>query len=178
MRVGIRWEGRTHDRPRGLEGRHLVGVQQQQQRRVHLQLTGGRCEMQDAYILAIRAAGLVGLQQIVGAPELVVEIGVTSTEIDLGPKLALYRRAGVREYITFEVGPQLLTWRTIGRDGSYHTLRPHPDGTYRAREFPGLWLDPKALIANRSLLPTLRKGLRSPEHKAFRALMRSRAPKE
>src|SRR6202167_3191004 len=37
-----------------------------------------------------------------GAPALAVEICVTSTEIDFGPKLALYQRAGVREYITVE----------------------------------------------------------------------------
>jgi Uma2 family endonuclease len=37
-----------------------------------------------------------------GAPELAVEICVTSTEVDFGPKLALYQRAGVQQYITIE----------------------------------------------------------------------------
>jgi Uma2 family endonuclease len=38
-----------------------------------------------------------------GAPELAVEICLTSTEVDFGPKRKLYRRACVREYITIEV---------------------------------------------------------------------------
>ena len=37
-----------------------------------------------------------------GAPELAVEICLTSTEVDFGPKRKLYQRAGVREYITIE----------------------------------------------------------------------------
>src|SRR5262245_1023214 len=35
-----------------------------------------------------------------GAPELAVEISQSTHEVDFGPKLALYQRAGVREYIT------------------------------------------------------------------------------
>jgi Uma2 family endonuclease len=34
-----------------------------------------------------------------GAPELIVEVSESSTTYDFGPKLALYQRAGVREYI-------------------------------------------------------------------------------
>ena len=34
-----------------------------------------------------------------GAPELIVEISLSRASHDLGPKLDLYRRAGVREYI-------------------------------------------------------------------------------
>jgi hypothetical protein len=37
------------------------------------------------------------------APELVAEVCDTSTEVDFGPKLALYERAGVPEYVTFEL---------------------------------------------------------------------------
>ena len=40
--------------------------------------------------------------KFIGAPELAVEICETSREVDFGPKLALYQRAGVREYITVE----------------------------------------------------------------------------
>ena len=48
-----------------------------------------------------------------GAPELAVEICVTSAELDLGPKRALYQRAGVREYITIEAfGPRMI-WRVL-----------------------------------------------------------------
>ena len=144
-------------------------------------LTVGSAPQPDSYLCILPEFG--GATQAEGrlprgAPELVAEVCDTSTPHDLGPKLALYQRAGVREYITYEVGPQRLTWRTLGRDGSYHKLRPQPDGSLRSREFPGLWLEPMALIEDRSLLPMLRKGLRSPDHKAFRALMRSRAPRK
>ena len=34
-----------------------------------------------------------------GAPELVIEISKATRSIDIGPKLAVYERAGVREYV-------------------------------------------------------------------------------
>lgn len=37
-----------------------------------------------------------------GAPELAVEVSITSTVVDFGPKMRLYQRAGVREYVTVE----------------------------------------------------------------------------
>jgi hypothetical protein len=55
-----------------------------------------------------------------GVPELAVEICLTSTEVDFGPKLRLYQRAGVREYITVELflKPRI-TWRVL-RDNKYY----------------------------------------------------------
>ena len=79
-----------------------------------------------------------------GAPELAAEICVSSSKRDLGPKLALYQRAGVREYITFETGPRRITWRSLGEDGSYGEMTPDADGLLRSRVFPGLVLNAEA----------------------------------
>jgi Uma2 family endonuclease len=50
-----------------------------------------------------------------GAPDLALEICITSTEVDFGPKLALYQRAGVREYITLESLRKRIVWRVLVR---------------------------------------------------------------
>lgn len=103
-----------------------------------------------------------------GPPELVVEVCLSSASYDLGPKLALYRRAGVREYITLLLHEKKVEWRSL-EDGRYHELEPGPDGLFRSKLFPGLWLDPAAAIANNAaaVLEVLRRGLASPEHAAF-----------
>lgn len=103
-----------------------------------------------------------------GAPELAVEICLTTTQSDLGLKLALYRRAGVREYITIEVRPKRIVWRVL-EDGIYRELTGGPDGVYRSRTFPGLWLNPDAFWAfdEAALDALLQLGLASEEHAAF-----------
>jgi Uma2 family endonuclease len=45
-----------------------------------------------------------------GAPELLVEVGVSSGDTDLGEKMELYRAAGVREYLVLLVAPRELRW--------------------------------------------------------------------
>ena len=52
------------------------------------------------------------------------------------------------------------------------------DGTLRSRAFPGLWLDPAALLAGdiAAVLATLERGLASPEHAAFVAELAGRRP--
>jgi Uma2 family endonuclease len=103
-----------------------------------------------------------------GAPDLAVEICVTSTEHDFGPKLALYQRAGVREYITFESFRERIIWRVLV-NGSYVQIPPDADGNLRSRVFPGLWLNPTAFWANdgAALESLLEQGLASAEHAAF-----------
>ncbi|MBM3738396.1 MAG: Uma2 family endonuclease [Acidobacteria bacterium] len=98
----------------------------------------------------------------------------SSVARDLGPKKALYQRAQVPEYLTYEIASGRLTWRSLGRDGSYRNIRPQPDGSLRSRVFPGLWIDPVALAEGRSLLTMVRKGMRSPEYREFRKLLRGR----
>jgi hypothetical protein len=109
----------------------------------------------------------------VGAPELAVEICLTSTEVDFGPKLRLYQRAGVREYITVELLAKRIVWRVL-RDDVYHALEPDADGVFRSIVFPGLWLDQNAFWRNDGtrMLATLEAGLATPEHKEFAVRLR------
>jgi len=103
-----------------------------------------------------------------GAPELAVEISVTSTELDFGPKMRLYQRAGVREYITVEPSDQRIVWRVI-ENGAYVAQALPPDGIVRSRVFPGLWLDVAAFWANDAakMLAALNAGLASEDHRQF-----------
>jgi len=103
-----------------------------------------------------------------GAPELVAEISFTSTEIDFGPKLALYQRAGVKEYITIEHFPPRMIWRVL-ENGAYAALTQSRDGFIRSQVFPGLWLDLAAFWADdgAKMLAALNAGLGSDEHQRF-----------
>ncbi|MGO4885594.1 MAG: Uma2 family endonuclease [Bryobacteraceae bacterium] len=103
-----------------------------------------------------------------GAPELVAEVCVTSADLDLGPKLALYQRAGVREYITVEAFGQRLTWRVL-ENGAYTAQSLPADGILRSQAFPGLWLDVVAFWANdrAKMLEVLNAGLASEDHRRF-----------
>ena len=62
-----------------------------------------------------------------GAPELIAEICLASTEVDFGPKAALYKAAGVREYITIEMFRQRIVWRML-EGGAYITQGVPADG--------------------------------------------------
>jgi Uma2 family endonuclease len=103
-----------------------------------------------------------------GAPELAVEVSDSTMGVDFGPKLALYQRAGVQEYISVRTYPPKVVWRVLS-DGAYVEIAPEKDGVYRSRVFPGLWLDWKALYDGdaKKMLAVLRKGLRTKEHAVF-----------
>src|SRR5438876_450657 len=105
---------------------------------------------------------------IEGAPELAIEIVGTSSAYDLHQKKGAYRRNGVREYLAWVTGERRLVWWEL-REGEYHEMAPDPAGVLRSRTFPGLWLDSQALLRGdmKTVLATLRRGLESPEHKAF-----------
>ena len=105
---------------------------------------------------------------LTGPPELVVEIARSSRSYDLKQKRADYERAGVIEYVVVELDPNRIHW--FIRSGSrFKKLAPGPDGIYRSKIFPGLWLDAEALFAeNRQrLIEVLEQGLATPEHAAF-----------
>jgi Uma2 family endonuclease len=103
-----------------------------------------------------------------GAPELAVEVSVSSAARDLGPKLRLYQKGGVREYITVLMKEKKVIWRRL-EGGKYVNIDPGPDGILRSIQFPGLWLDPDAVLNNdgQRLLAVLSQGLQSAEHAAF-----------
>jgi Uma2 family endonuclease len=103
-----------------------------------------------------------------GAPELVVEVSKATRYVDLGPKLADYERAGVLEYVVRALGPDDVLWFRRGQ-GGFVRAQADPDGLYRSAAFPGLWLDPAALLAGDTtrLRQAVDLGLATPEHAAF-----------
>ena len=113
----------------------------------------------------------------VGAgPELIIEVANTTADYDLGEKREVYRKFGVQEYIVWRVAERKLDWFVL-RKGYYWPLDPGSDGVLRSEVFPGLWLDPAALIAGDSarVLTVAQLGHGSPEHAAFVAELRRRA---
>ena len=82
---------------------------------------------------------------IAGIPELLVEISHASRYTDLGPKLEDYERVGVQEYVVRALEPDAVHWLVL-RNGRFAVLPPGPDGIFRSEVFPGLWLDPQALL--------------------------------
>jgi Uma2 family endonuclease len=103
-----------------------------------------------------------------GAPELVVEIAKATRYIDLGPKRSEYQQAGVREYVVRAIEPDEVFW--FGQEQGVLLQRPiEQDGLYRSIVFPGLWLDPEALLKGdtRRQREVLDLGCATPEHAAF-----------
>ncbi len=107
-------------------------------------------------------------EYIVGPPELALEIAASSVAIDMHLKRADYERTGVREYIVVILRQQRVVW-FVSRDRKFQEMQPGLDGIYRSEVFPGLWLDPTALLNNDGVRVTqvLNRGLASPEHAAF-----------
>ena len=110
-----------------------------------------------------------------GAPELAIEICASTATQDLRSKLALYQRAGVREYLTLVLEPCEVVWRTLV-GGRYVPLKAGADGVLKSRVFPGLWLDQAAAIGADGPLveAVLRKGLASRAHAAFVRALQAR----
>jgi Uma2 family endonuclease len=105
---------------------------------------------------------------ISGGPELVGEIAASSVSYDLHDKKEAYRRNGVREYIVCRTEDREVDWFIL-RGGRYVQLEPGDDGILRSEVFPGLWLDPKAMLQGdtRRVLDVLANGVESTEHKTF-----------
>jgi Uma2 family endonuclease len=103
-----------------------------------------------------------------GAPELIAEISWATESIDLHGKKRDYEKAGVREYIVVALRQRQVFW-FIRRRGKFRVLAPAADGIVRCEVFPGLWLDPHALLEGnrKQLSAALRRGLASREHAAF-----------
>jgi Uma2 family endonuclease len=80
-----------------------------------------------------------------GAPELVAEVSKATRYVDLGPKLRDYERAGVLEYVVRAIDPDEIYW-FAQQNGVLVQRAIGDDGFYRSTAFPGLWLDPVALL--------------------------------
>ncbi len=83
---------------------------------------------------------------IEGPPEFVAEIAVSSVSYDTHLKKEAYRRAGVREYLVWQVYEERADWWRLV-DGEYVALEAGDDGIIESKEFAGLRLDVDALVA-------------------------------
>jgi Uma2 family endonuclease len=100
-----------------------------------------------------------------GPPELAVEISKATRYVDLGPKLDDYERAGVMEYVVRAIDPDEIHW--FAQERGALLRRPlEDDGLYRSTVFPGLWLDPIALLNGdrRRIRAVVDQGCATPEH--------------
>ena len=90
------------------------------------------------------------------------------SSFDLNTKLQVYRRNGVQEYLVWRVLDGQIDWFVL-RGGVYERLAADAGGVIRSERFPGLWLNPAALLQGdlSATLRTLDEGLRTDEHEAF-----------
>jgi Uma2 family endonuclease len=111
-----------------------------------------------------------------GGPDLVAEVAASSASYDLHDKLNAYRRNGVREYVVHRVLEQKVDWFAL-KEGRFEALAPSADGLLRSTIFPGLWLDPAALVRPdpASVLAVIQQGVNSPEHAIFAASLKASA---
>ena len=103
-----------------------------------------------------------------GAPELVVEIAKATRYADFGPKLDDYQRAGVTEYVVRAFDPEEICWFRLDQ-GTLVQRATGEWGLYRSAVFPGLWLDPVALLKGdtQRLRAVVDLGCATAEHAAF-----------
>jgi Uma2 family endonuclease len=126
----------------------------------------------DAFLIILPALGgqarLSADDYVEGAPELVAEVAYSSVSDDLHAKLHVYRRNGVREYVVWRVEDRAIDWYVL-REGRFEPLMPAPDGHFHSETFPGLWLDPAALVRGdlAAVFQVVQQGLATPEHAAF-----------
>lgn len=134
---------------------------------------GSESEPQPDNVLLVRSeyGGRVRIRgkktkYIVGPPELVLEVAHSSRAIDLHEKRLDYRQGGVSEYVVFDIERGVVHWFDLTADVP---LVLPADGILRSRQFPGFWVDTRALVARdiQRLAECLEEGLRSDEHQQF-----------
>jgi Uma2 family endonuclease len=103
-----------------------------------------------------------------GAPDLVAEVAASSVGFDLGDKQDVYRRHGVREYVIWRALEGTMDW-FVNRGDVFEPLLPGADGILRSTVFPGLWLDPGALVRGdvNGVFACVQQGISSAEHVGF-----------
>jgi Uma2 family endonuclease len=135
-------------------------------------ILGPQSEPQPDTFLIIEVPGRGQMREeneyLVGAPEFIGEVAFSPEAIDLHRKRDDYERAGVKEYVVVALRQQRVYW-FVRRNGVFVDLPPGPDGVLRSEVFPGLWLDPDALLRGdgRRVMEVLQQGLATPEHAAF-----------
>jgi len=105
---------------------------------------------------------------VAGGPELAAEIAASSASYDLHDKKEAYRRNNVREYLVWRVEDRAIDWFVL-RGGRYDLLPADAQGVLKSEVFPGLWLDPAALLAGDldRVLQVVQQGTASDQHTAF-----------
>ena len=123
---------------------------------------------------------LNGEDYVEGPPEFVAEVARSSVNYDLHDKLDSYCTHGVREYLVWRTEDAAVDWfalRGSGDDAIYEPLPVGRDGAIRSEVFPGLRLDPAALLRRdlAGVLARLNEGLAADEHAAFAAGLAAKA---
>lgn len=133
----------------------------------------------DAYVIVLPACGgQVEIDDggyIVGGPEFVGETSASTVSYDLHGKLHAYRRNQVKEYVVWRVEDQAIDWFVL-RGENYERLAPGEDGFLKSAVFPGLWLDPPALMRGdlRRVFEVVQLGLATAEYAEFVRKLESR----
>ncbi|QDT36563.1 Uma2 family endonuclease [Stratiformator vulcanicus] len=103
-----------------------------------------------------------------GAPELVVEVAISSADIDSFEKKDDYEKAGVKEYVLVLLEEHEVRWWRNSLDEeqeerSFSEIEPDGVGIYHSIQFPGLWLNSKAFLDGDAagVLATLEQGLKA-----------------
>jgi len=134
-------------------------------------LLGDQCEPQpDIYLRTLPEYGgqsrTTEDEYVEGAPELLLEVALSSRSIDLNAKRRDYCEFGVREYMVLIPWSNKLVWFDLMRG----TELPVPaDGLIKSIQYPGLWLSVPTLLQrnHRAATEVMQAGLASPEHQAF-----------
>lgn len=114
-------------------------------------------------------------EYVEGAPDLVIEISASTASIDLNAKLAAYQRNGVGEYlVVLTEDDREVRWMSLV-DNRFVPIAPDADGLLKSRLFPGLWLDPAALLAGDlpKLFAAVDRGCATDAHREFAARLAS-----
>lgn len=160
-----RWVGRYADRTPNLDERAAIDG---------TVLLDELNEPQPDFLLWLPRA-LGGLSELdddgylAGPPTLAVEIAASSAAIDLHRKLDAYRRNGVAEYLVWRTDDAAVDFFLL-RDGRYELQTADPaDGLLKSAAFPGLWLDPAALVLRDlpKLFAAVDAGCATQAHAAF-----------
>ena len=111
------------------------------------------------------------------APEFIGEVAASSVSQDTTTKLSVYRRHGALEYLVWRVQDGAIDWYVLKRN-RFVKQDPDADGLQRSKVFPGLWLDPAAMIRGDTgaVRAALERGLASPEHAEFVRRLSDRRP--
>ncbi len=102
----------------------------------------------DALLMRLEPGGprITDDDYIEGAPQLVVEVAVSSVSYDLHDKMRAYRRNGVREYIVWRVRDGAIDWFRL-EDAEYYRVEPDETGVIESSELPGLRLNVPKMLA-------------------------------